>query len=110
MDIVDCILAIMYIVALGGVLYYINKLQIDKLKRNSKPINKVHFYVARDWDGDLWLYIGKPFREDSFFQPSDNGCSVAYSNLFYKIGLNEKDYDNLKWEDEPVEVFLNLED
>ena len=31
MDIVDCILAIMYIVALGGVLYYINKLQIDNL-------------------------------------------------------------------------------
>ena len=31
----------------------------------------------------------------------------------YKInslGLNKDDYANLKWEDEPVEVFLNLED
>ena len=27
-----------------------------------------------------------------------------------KYGLNENDYANLKWEDEPVEVFLNLED
>ena len=110
MDIVNCILAIMYIVALGGVLYYINKLQIDKLKMNSKPINKVHFYVARDKCGDLWLYIGKPFREDNFFDSSDNGCFVVNSKLFYKIGLNEKDYDYIKWEDEPVEVFLNLED
>ena len=104
------ILAIKYIVALVGVLYYINKLLIDKLKRDSKPINKVHFYVARDKDGYLWLYIGKPFRADYFFLSSDNGCCVVNSKLFYKIGLNEKDYDNLKWEDEPVEVFLNLED
>ena len=110
MDIVDRILAIMYIVALVGVLYYINKLLIDKLKRDSKPINKVHFYVARDKYGDLWLYIGKPFREDNYFDSSDNGCCVVISKLFYKIGLNEKDYDNLKWEDEPVEVFLNMED
>ena len=26
------------------------------------------------------------------------------------FGLNDKDYANLKWEDEPVEVFLNLDD
>ena len=110
MDILDFIMGIMYIVVLGCVLYYINKFQIDKLKRNSKPINKVHFYVARDKGGYLWLYIGKPIREDNFFDSSDNGCFVVNSKLFYKIGLNEKDYDNLKWEDEPVEVFLNLED
>ena len=26
------------------------------------------------------------------------------------LGLNKADYDNLKWEDEPVEVFVNMED
>ena len=26
------------------------------------------------------------------------------------FGLKEEDFDYLKWEDEPVEVFLNLED
>ena len=58
MNIVDCILAYyIYIVALGCVLYYINKIQMDKLKRNSKPINKVHFYVARDKIGDQCLIV-----------------------------------------------------
>ena len=110
MNIEDFIMGIIYIVALGCVLYYIIKHQIDKLKRDSKPINKVHFYVARDKNGDLWLYISKPIREDYFFQSSDNGFVAVNSKLFYKIGLNEKDYDYIKWEDEPVEVFLNLED
>lgn len=27
-----------------------------------------------------------------------------------KYGLNEHDYDSLRWEDEPVEVFINMED
>lgn len=110
MDIVDCIMGIMYIVAFGCALYYINKFQMDKLKGDSKPKNKVHFYVVRDKNGELWLYMGKPHREDDFFQPSDNRHMVASSKLFYKFGLNEKDYYNLKWEDGPVEVFLNLED
>ena len=26
------------------------------------------------------------------------------------LGLNENDYANLKWEDEPLEVFVNMED
>lgn len=29
---------------------------------------------------------------------------------FKGFGLNENDYANLKWEDEPVEVFINMED
>lgn len=106
---VDCIMGIMYIVALGCVLYDINKLQIDKLKRNSKPTNKVHFYVARDKDGDLWLYIGKPFRNNIEFHsdPKRGVFCLTYNIEYY--GLKYEDYDYLKWEDEPVEVFLNLE-
>ena len=30
--------------------------------------------------------------------------------FFNSFGINKNDYDNLKWEDEPVEVFLNLKD
>ena len=70
--------------------------------------NNVHFYVARDIDGELWLYLSKPNRcTDTFC--SHHGVLVSAED-FPKFGLNEKDYDYLKWEDEPVEVFLNLED
>ena len=35
---------------------------------------------------------------------------IVESNYFNDLGLNLDDFKNLKWEDEPVEVFLNLED
>ena len=41
-----------------------------KLIQN-KPRNRVHFYVARDINGSLWLYIGKPIR-----------CSTAFKSLY----------------------------
>lgn len=110
MIIVDCIIGIMYVALLGCVLYFINKFQMAKLKRDSKPINKVHFYVARDKSGDLWLYIGKPFRDDiEFYSDYKKGVFCLTYNIEY-YGLKYEDYDYLKWEDEPVEVFLNLED
>ena len=37
------------------------------------------------------------------------GKAVTLSDHFSKFGLNINDYDNLKWEDEPVEVFVNKE-
>ena len=75
-----------------------------------EPMNKVHFYVARDKDERLWLYIGKPFRSDIDFRPnSDKRVFVLTQNLRC-YGLKYEDYDYLKWEDEPIEVFLNLED
>ena len=78
----------------------------------NKNKNKKYFYVVKDKDGDLTLWMGKPKR----FYHSKNWCGynvITYiaknSNLrFYNI--NPKDYDTLKWEDEPVEVFLNLGD
>ena len=77
----------------------------DKVKSKfSKKINEVHFYVARDKNGRLYLYRGKPFRRDTYF----------YGNVFSlnlkSFDLNENDYKDLKWEDEPLEVFLNMED
>lgn len=71
--------------------------------------NNVHFYVARDKDGKLYLYMGKPLREGNMFLSSINkGLTLgSYLELY---GLNENDYNYLKFEDEPVEVFLNMED
>lgn len=110
MDIVDCIMGIMYIVSLGCVLYYVNKFQMNKWERDSKPINKVHFYVARDKIGTIWLYIGKPKRDKCSFCSTESSMAIISSTYFSKCGLNANNYANLKWEDEPVEVFLNLED
>lgn len=73
--------------------------------------NKVHFYVARDKNGKLWLYIGKPIRgDDIFYIDISKGSMGITCHKFKLFGINENDYANLKWEDEPVEVFINVED
>ena len=81
---------------------------MDKMK---EPRNKVRFQVARNKNNKLWLYMGKPRRYDDEFRAYlDKGAMYVRCCDFNVFGLNEKDYANLKWEDEPVEVFLNLED
>ena len=84
----------------------------DKVRSKfSKKRNRVHFYVARDMDGNLWLYIGKPNRGVNEFEPASNKyCVILTDHNFEVWGLNENDYKDLKWEDEPVEVFANMED
>ena len=77
-----------------------------------KNQNKVHFYIARDKTYNLlWLYIGKPirFRDDAWL-PGKHGTVIESEYSFGILGLNKEDYNSLKWEDEPVEVFLNLND
>ena len=93
-----------------GALFTLVIFFIDAIIKDKKQINKVHFYVARDKNGTLALYIGKPFRGHTTFD-------VDYLNrvfcLTYNIdhfGLKYEDFDSLKWEDEPIEVFLNLEE
>ena len=83
---------------------------IIAMAKEKKPKNNVHFYVARDKNGDLYLYIGKPVRESSEFLPCRYGKLIKSSRHFSKYGLNEGDYAYLKWEDEPVEVFITLND
>lgn len=78
-------------------------------QKDKKPRNKVHFYVARDMDGKLFLYIGKPVRKSDEFLPGNDGKLVVPSRNFSQCGLNKNDYADLKWEDEPVEVFINME-
>ncbi len=97
-----------FIIAFVIVLYYERKI------RNiyAKPKNKVHFYVARDKNGALWLYIGKPIREGVIFISclEIGGRTIGHDVVFKLYGLNKNDYKDLKWEDEPVEVFVNMED
>lgn len=82
------------------------------IQKDKKPRNKVHFYVARDKNGPLWLYMGKPIRDRITFIPCrEKGVLYMGRNSeLKKYDINEHDYDSLRWEDEPVEVFLNLED
>ena len=85
-------------------------LAIVAMGKDYEPRNKVRFFVARDMDGVLRLYISKPLRSKIQFHPNIcNGVIVLNRYNYKRLGLNEDDYANLKWEDEPVEVFLNME-
>ena len=75
-----------------------------------KQTNNVHFYVARDKSGALWLYMGKPIRTSMGFLSSHYCRFLGIGEEFSQYGLNMHDFDNLKWEDEPVEVYINFKD
>ena len=77
-----------------------------------EPVNKVHFYVARDKNGRLYLYLCKPIRNEFLFLSCHKirGRCLGRDNELAMYGLNENDYKDLKWEDEPLEVFINMED
>ena len=98
------LLFIGFIIAFVIVFYYERKI------RRTEPKNKVHFYVAREKNGTLWLYMGKPIKKEHFYVICNYGIIIASVDRFSGYGLDKNDYANLKWEDEPVEVFLNLED
>lgn len=73
--------------------------------------NKVHFYVARHKNKVLTLWFRKPFRHIDYWVYTDNSiCIAAGDKNLNSYGLSIDDFKNLKWEDDPVEVFLNLED
>lgn len=96
-----------FVIALIIVFCY--ECKIRNLSTKSK--NNIHFYMARDKDGELYLYLGKPLRDyGEFIGDLTKGSIVLTGYHFNKFGLNKNDYAKLKWEDEPVEVFLNLED
>lgn len=93
--------------ALAFILIFCYEYRIKLIKTKLK--NKAHFYVARDMNGYLYFYIGKPFRGSVGFNNNLQLYYRLYSDDFKYLGLNENDYVNLKWEDEPVEVFINME-
>ena len=101
------LICLVFFILLFIILFIIQSIKIRKLSEN--PRNNVHFYVARDkYDNVLCLYLGKPLRGVGTFHPCDEGCTVVVGNYFFNFGLNPKNFENLKFEDEPVEVFLNL--
>ena len=99
---------IIFIILYGVVTFVMCYMALSK--RKIKPKNNVHFYVARDKDSMLYLYIGKPTRYNNMFLASvHEGVAILGCNSDLEwYGLNESDYDYLSWEDEPVEVFLNM--
>ena len=99
-----------FIVALIIVFCYEHKIKLIKARLICKEHNKnkLHAYVARDKDGSLWLYFNKPLRGDEKFFSMVNVTLSQYK--INHLGLNKADYDNLKWENEPLEVFVNMED
>ena len=106
---------ISYCVLQGLAFFIIGYIAIDlcwpKNKYKKEPKNKVHFYVARDKNSDIYLYLGKPRRCYSNFVNSYGTLGSFVKECDFKdFGLNPDDFKDLKWEDEPVEVFLNLED
>lgn len=76
--------------------------------KKKKLENNVHFYVARDKNGTLYLYLSKPVRSGSCFYPKFCGGLIASEPNFKNFDLEVEDFKDLKWDDEPVEVFLNL--
>ena len=101
-----------FITFILGAMFMFTTLCILAMCKTQEQRNKVHFYVARDKNGDLWLYLGKPIRRNSTFSVSYRNCVGCVINKYYfkYFGLNENDFGNLKWEDEPIEVFINMED
>ena len=91
---------------LGAIVMFMT-ICIGYAAKQEEPVNRVHFYVARDKNGSLFLYLGKPIRIDGVFA-CDANIGFIHSD-FNRFNLNRNDYANLKWEDEPVEVFVNME-
>lgn len=95
---------------LPGFILAIIIMVIYKIKLR-KLCNKVHFYVTKDKYNDrLMLWVGKPRRCAAVWGYTATSHAICYENYFGIFGLNAQVYKAIKWEDEPVEVFLNLED
>lgn len=92
------------------ILFIIIVFYCEYVIRRTTLRNKVHFYVARDKDNSLNLYLGKPKRVCYYFLSCTNGSHLAKVTHFQRFGLNYKDFKDLKWEDEPIEVFININD
>ena len=95
-----------FILAFILIFYYEYRIKLIKTKLR----NRVHFYVARDQNESLWLYIGKPRLGTITYCPTDKCEIIGGIFVFPVVGLDENDYASLKFGDEPVEVFLNMEE
>lgn len=76
-----------------------------------KKVNKVHFYIVRN-KGNIELWLGKPTLSvfNDYWIPIGYSICLAINEELSIYGLNPNNYENLKFGNEPLEVFLNLED
>ena len=84
---------------------------LSAMIKEKKPQNKVHFYVTRDDCGTLELWFGFPRKTQKYYlshRPTTK--LLEHGDSIREFGLNLSDYDKLRFNDDPVEVFLNLED
>ena len=105
------IMVVIVVVCCATLAFILFDFVADKVKsKSSKKRNRVHFYVSRDMDGRLYLYLGKPLRGIAEFHGVAGKNIFVLTNNFKSFGLNQDDFKDLKWEDEPLEVFINMED
>lgn len=98
-DIITTILLVLIFLSL--VIFFIVLLNPSKVGKN-----KVHFYVTRDKNGELTIWLGKPYRGLERWVRVEYSIEIGNEDDFFIYGLNKHDYTNLKWEDEPMEVIL----
>ena len=97
-----------YISFVIGAVLMLVALAIAAMGKVEEPKNNVHFYVARDKNGELSLYLTKPVRHSSRFCSSIYGQVIALEQYFENFNLKVENFKDLKWEDEPVEVFVSI--
>lgn len=99
-----------------GAMIMMCAIRLMSCQKDKKPRNKVHFYVTRDSKlsiapDTLFLWMEKPNRFNEMWNDSYDFCiPLCAERNFVNFGLKPSDFKDLKFEDEPVEVFLNLED
>lgn len=94
-----------------GALIMMCAIGLMSCQKDKKPRNKVHFYVTRDVCGSLELWLGVPYKTTMYYFSSKPTTKLlTHGDYITDFGLKPSKYDRLTFNDEPVEVFLNLED
>ena len=68
---------------LGGIVMFMT-ICIGYAAKQEELANRVHFFVARDMDGRLFLYIGKPIRRREAFYADDKSVIIPFSSCYLK--------------------------
>lgn len=74
----------------------INEIFTDEEKLALKSTNKRFKYIARDEDGDLYLYETEPFKDECVFDSNDGCrfvCDKCFSNMLFR---------NVTWNNSPI--------
>ena len=61
-------------------------------------------WLARDEDGGLYAYYGKPIKAGDEFHP----CPDEYENDYCVMGLDKSDFPDVTFENSPVKLFTNM--